>query len=180
MFVRFRQTPSRLQVSLVEPRRIGGKVCQEHVASLGSILTPFTAEGRVEFFRKVTARLKNLSNRIGDDRGKIVSAIVARIPMATDEEITEAAAYAEAAAFIKENPHIRGLARLSEVAFEEFLQELIAEQRRHEKFAARRIIRKKAMEAFRASDDPYEAALAKGFDRGVRLKAALRARKLIK
>ena len=37
MFVRFRQTAYRLQVSLVETRRAEGKVKHEHVASLGSI-----------------------------------------------------------------------------------------------------------------------------------------------
>jgi hypothetical protein len=34
MFVRYRQTQSRLQASLVETRRINGKVRHEHIASL--------------------------------------------------------------------------------------------------------------------------------------------------
>jgi len=37
MYVRFRQTKRRLQVSLVESRRTDGRVDQEHVASLGSV-----------------------------------------------------------------------------------------------------------------------------------------------
>jgi hypothetical protein len=37
MFVRFRQTAQRLQASLVETRRIDGKVRHEHIAGLGSV-----------------------------------------------------------------------------------------------------------------------------------------------
>jgi hypothetical protein len=37
LFVRFRRSPYRLQVSIVETRRVGGKVRHEHIVSLGSI-----------------------------------------------------------------------------------------------------------------------------------------------
>jgi hypothetical protein len=37
MFVRFRKTAHRLQVSLIETRWAAGKVRSEHVAGLGSI-----------------------------------------------------------------------------------------------------------------------------------------------
>ena len=37
MFVRFRKSLRRLDVSLAETRRVGGKVRQEHVASLGKL-----------------------------------------------------------------------------------------------------------------------------------------------
>jgi hypothetical protein len=37
MLVRFRETAAGLQGSLVETRRIDGKVRYEHVASLGSV-----------------------------------------------------------------------------------------------------------------------------------------------
>jgi hypothetical protein len=37
MFVRFRETGRRLQCSLIETRRVDGKVRHEHIASLGSI-----------------------------------------------------------------------------------------------------------------------------------------------
>jgi hypothetical protein len=36
MFVRFRPTARRLQLSLITTRRSAGKVCHEHIASLGS------------------------------------------------------------------------------------------------------------------------------------------------
>jgi hypothetical protein len=40
MFVHFRETPYGLAMSLVENRREKGRICHEHVASLGSIETP--------------------------------------------------------------------------------------------------------------------------------------------
>jgi hypothetical protein len=40
MFVHFRETPYGLAMSLVENRRENGRICHEHVASLGSIETP--------------------------------------------------------------------------------------------------------------------------------------------
>jgi hypothetical protein len=88
MFVRFRQTPSRLQVSLVEGRRVGGKVRHEHIASLGSILVPATIADRVAFWRRLHERLAKLSNRISaDEQGKILGAIHVRIPMVTIDEL---------------------------------------------------------------------------------------------
>ena len=39
MFVHFRETPYGLAMSLVENRRENGRICHEHVASLGSIET---------------------------------------------------------------------------------------------------------------------------------------------
>ena len=76
MFPRFHQTPSRLQVSLRESRRIGGKPRCEHIASLGSVPEPMTIAGRVEFYRRASERLAKLSNRIGaDDKKKIVAAL---------------------------------------------------------------------------------------------------------
>jgi hypothetical protein len=88
MFVRFRRTPSRLQVSLVEPHRVDGKVRQEHIAALGSVAwQPMTIAGRIEFWRKFHERFDNLDNRIGDQKIKILNAIHARIPMVTMDEI---------------------------------------------------------------------------------------------
>jgi hypothetical protein len=48
VFARFRQTSTRLQVSLVETRRIDGKVLHEHIAGLGSIETPPTIVSQTE------------------------------------------------------------------------------------------------------------------------------------
>jgi hypothetical protein len=88
MFVRFRQTPSRLQVSVVEGRRVGGKVRHEQIASLGSILVPATIADRVAFWNRLHQRLAKLSNRIGaDEQGKILGAIHVRIPMVTIDEL---------------------------------------------------------------------------------------------
>jgi len=87
MFVRFRQTARRLQLSLIETRRIDGKVKHEHVGSLGSIvLSPDTTD-RIAFWGRIYQRLAKLSNRVGPDvLGKILGEIHARVPMVTAEE----------------------------------------------------------------------------------------------
>lgn len=88
MFARFHQTPSRLQVSLRESRRIGGKPRCEHIASLGSIPEPITTADRVAFWARLHRRLVKLSNRIGAEKQeKILAAIHARIPMVTIDEL---------------------------------------------------------------------------------------------
>jgi len=88
MFPRFHQTPSRLQVSLRESRRIGGKPRCEHIANLGSIPKPMTTADRAAFWNRLHQRLAKLSNRIGvEEQGKILGAIHARIPMVTIDEL---------------------------------------------------------------------------------------------
>jgi hypothetical protein len=91
MFVRFRQTASRLQVSIAETRRDGGTVRQDHVAALGSIATPLSPADRIAFWTKLHQRLAGLSNRIdGKAHGEILAAVHARVPMpAQDEQSTE-------------------------------------------------------------------------------------------
>jgi hypothetical protein len=84
MFVRFRQTPLRLQLSLVETHRVDGKVRHEHIASLGAIAVPPTVADRVEFWRKLHERLARLANRV--DAGKVLGAVHARIPMVMPDE----------------------------------------------------------------------------------------------
>ena len=64
MFVRFRQSPGRLQLSLIETRRVGGQVRHEHVASFGSIKTPPTVAGRIIFWQRLHERIGKLSNPI--------------------------------------------------------------------------------------------------------------------
>jgi hypothetical protein len=87
MFVRFRQTPSRLQMSVVEGRRVGGKVRHEQIASLGSILVPATIADRLAFWNRLHQRLAKLPNRIGaEEQGKIIGNVHARIPMVTIDE----------------------------------------------------------------------------------------------
>jgi hypothetical protein len=84
MFVRFRQTKSRLQVSLVETRRVNGKVQHEHIAQLGAVETPLTIEGRLAFWQRLHERLAKLANRV--DQGKILGDVHARIPMVALED----------------------------------------------------------------------------------------------
>ena len=62
MFVRFRETSRRLQLSLVETRREGGKVRHEHVASFGAIATPLTVAGRIELWQGLHQRLGHTIN----------------------------------------------------------------------------------------------------------------------
>jgi hypothetical protein len=91
MFVRFRQTKRRLQVSLAETRRIDGRVQQEYVASFGSVPVPPSVQDRLAFWRRLHERLSRLSNRVpADIQGEILGDIHARIPMATLDEIQAA------------------------------------------------------------------------------------------
>jgi hypothetical protein len=87
MFVRFRETLSRLQVSLVETRRVNGKVRHEHVASLGSIVLSPAVADRVAFWARLHERLGRLSNRVGPEAlAKVMGDIHARVPMVTVNE----------------------------------------------------------------------------------------------
>jgi hypothetical protein len=84
MFVRFRQSDRRLQASLAETRRQDGKVRHEHVAGLGSVPIALSPTDRLAFWTKLHQRLDALSNRVdAAQRGAILSAIHARIPMPT-------------------------------------------------------------------------------------------------
>jgi hypothetical protein len=87
MFVRFRQAKHRLQVSLVDTRRVDGKVWQEHVAGLGSIDIPPSVEARLAFWQILHDRLEKLSNRIDAAmQRKILVDVHARIPLASIDE----------------------------------------------------------------------------------------------
>jgi hypothetical protein len=50
MFVRFRKTANRLQVSILEAHRAGGRVTNEHIASLGSIDLSMSVGSRQAFW----------------------------------------------------------------------------------------------------------------------------------
>jgi hypothetical protein len=90
MFARFRKTKTRLQISLVTPRRVAGKVTQEHVGSLGSIADPASAYDRLEFWQRLHERLARFGNKMAaDDLGKVMAAVHARIPMVTPAEQRE-------------------------------------------------------------------------------------------
>jgi hypothetical protein len=87
MFVRFRQSRNRLQASLIETRRVAGKVRHEHVASLGAVDSPPSIRERLTFWGKLPDRLGRLANRINaGDQAKIYGAVHARIPMVTPDE----------------------------------------------------------------------------------------------
>jgi hypothetical protein len=87
MFVRFRDTPRRLQVSLVATRRDGGRVRHDHLASLGSVPAVPSPDDRITFWTRLHQRLGALSNRIDPAQaGSILAAIHARIPMPTPLE----------------------------------------------------------------------------------------------
>jgi len=98
MFARFRRTKHRLQVSLIETRRIDGKVRHEHIAQLGSVEIPPTVMGRLAFWQRLHERLAKLANRVdGAMQGKILGDVHARIPMVTlDEQRTVQLENAEA------------------------------------------------------------------------------------
>ena len=88
MFVRFRQSGRRLQASLVETRRLDGKVRHEHVASLGSTVIAPSVSDRIAFWQKLPDRLARLANRIdAETQDRIRGAVHDRIPMVTMEEI---------------------------------------------------------------------------------------------
>ena len=81
MFVRFRETATRLQMSVTETRRLNGRVQNEHVASFGSVPLPLTVPDRIEFWRRLHDRLAKLSNRIdAATQAKILGQIHARTP----------------------------------------------------------------------------------------------------
>jgi hypothetical protein len=87
MFVRFRQTKRRLQASLIETSRVGGKVRHEHVGSLGSLPCEPTVQDRFAFWTALRPRLDRLANRIGaEGEAAIIAALTARIPAPTAEE----------------------------------------------------------------------------------------------
>jgi hypothetical protein len=87
MFVRFRQQGNRLQASLMQTRRVSGKMQSEHIASLGSVgLTPSVRE-RLAFWAMLPERLARLGNRVRpDDQAKVYASLHARIPMVTPDE----------------------------------------------------------------------------------------------
>jgi hypothetical protein len=79
------QPRRRLEVSIIETCREGGKVRQRHVASLGTLWSDTPAD-RERFWIECEARLERLSNRLGPDLDRLRQAIAARIPPITDAD----------------------------------------------------------------------------------------------
>src|SRR4051794_13091831 len=87
MFVRFRSTARRLQASLVETRRVDGKVKHEHVAALGSVPSQPSRADRIAFWTGLHPKLARLSNRFSVEvYGSLLAALHARIPMPTPDD----------------------------------------------------------------------------------------------
>jgi hypothetical protein len=83
MFVRFRHQGRRLQPSLMQTRRVDGKVRSEHIASLGSVDADVSVRERIAFWAKLPGRLDRLGNRVAAaEHGKIYGALHAREPNA--------------------------------------------------------------------------------------------------
>jgi hypothetical protein len=87
MFVRFRRQGRRLQASLIETRRVAGRVTAEHVGALGSVDADLSVRERLAFWSRLPQRLVSLGNRAGaDQHPKFYAAIHARIAMVTPDE----------------------------------------------------------------------------------------------
>jgi hypothetical protein len=99
MFARIRKSKKRLRLSLVETRRVDGKVRAEHVASLGSIASAMTVADRVEFWKTLDGRLAGLSNRI--ETHDLRAIVDAKVPMPSKMEIDVANLEEYAAAWRK-------------------------------------------------------------------------------
>jgi hypothetical protein len=82
MHIRSRLQHHRLQISLVQTRRINGKVRQEHIATLGSVPPDMTAADRVAFWTKVHPRLNRLSDLLNPAiLAKVLGELHAKVPM---------------------------------------------------------------------------------------------------
>jgi hypothetical protein len=88
MFVRFRELNERLLVSACRSRRVDGKTQQEHIAQLGSVALPMTAEGRLAFWQCLYQKLsQSVNGRFNiEDEKTILNDICARIPLLTASE----------------------------------------------------------------------------------------------
>lgn len=90
MHVRIRDRGNRLFVSLVETRRLDGKVRNEHIASFGSVPVPPSIDDRIAFWQRLHERLAKLANRVdAATKGRVLGAVHARIPMPIVDEQTD-------------------------------------------------------------------------------------------
>jgi hypothetical protein len=96
MWLRIRKSKSKLRLSLVGTRRVGGKVRHEHIASLGSLPQAMTAVDRREFWLRVELRLATLGNRIDLEAVRALIAAAAPPPSKAELDIVDLERYAEA------------------------------------------------------------------------------------
>jgi hypothetical protein len=87
MYLRFERQQRRLCVNVVIARRVDGKVVQERVGPLGSVIwsEPISTAERVRFWTAIDGRWRELVARRPDvvspaDRDKVKTAIDRRIP----------------------------------------------------------------------------------------------------
>jgi hypothetical protein len=91
MFVRFRQTKTRLQASLIQTHRADGKVRHEHVVMLGTVDVPPSIAGRLAFWQHLHERMAKRGNWIdAATQAKLLGDIHARIPMVTPDDMRAA------------------------------------------------------------------------------------------
>jgi hypothetical protein len=82
MHIRSRLHHRRLQISLIDTRRIDGRVRQEHVAALGSVPPDMSVQDRVAFWTKLHPRLSRLDNRLDPStRARIMGELHKIVPM---------------------------------------------------------------------------------------------------
>jgi hypothetical protein len=96
MFIRVRKSKKRFRLSLVETRRIDGKVCAEHVASLGSIALAMTVADRVEFWKALNGRLPGLANHINPDDLRAIAGAKVPAPSKMEVDVANLQEYAAA------------------------------------------------------------------------------------
>src|SRR5271156_3474927 len=70
MFVRFRQQGRRLQASLMQTRRVAGKMQNEHIASLGSVDADVSVRERIAFWIEIEERLARRAAQKPDRVGR--------------------------------------------------------------------------------------------------------------
>jgi hypothetical protein len=162
MFVRIRKSTEKLRLSLVETRRVGGKVRHEHVASLGSIPQTMTVPERREFWSRLDMRLASLGNRIDLDAARALIAARAPPPTKAEIDILDLERYAEAWQRIA---NFFGPRELRQTAFKQAMREMsdALKAKEHSNAAARVAKAKERIERVRKGED---AGLKQPFDPG--------------
>jgi hypothetical protein len=153
MFVKFRTRNSRLLASLIENRRLNGRIKTEHIANLGSCPLEPTVNDRIKFWQQLHERLGRLDNRVDDaTKAKVYASIHARIPMVV----------------VDEQQSLRIENAKSEEKFWSILKDLNAHQAEgHSQLAAKAERAAACFKAAAASDADAKASVAK--DRAERL-----------
>jgi hypothetical protein len=141
MFVRFRQTKRKLQVSLCEARWTPTGPRQEHIAQLGSVSEPQTVAGRITFWKQLDERLARLANRVSPaERDRFREVIATRIPASTAGEVRQ---FEELQAWFtkfSKDPHAKLLTELREDLIPVVCAEAVAAIVRAERSATRKLV----------------------------------------